>query len=156
PDGLRRQLRRLFTAENGPGLPREPQPDGRLRAALVPHIDYQRGGVSFAWGFKELFERTDASLFVIIGTSHYSPHRFTLTRKNFKTPLGVVPTDQQYIDRLVKHYGNGLFDDELCHLPEHSIELEVVFLQYLYEQRRDIRIVPLVVGSFADCVRYAT
>jgi AmmeMemoRadiSam system protein B len=79
-----------------------------------------------------------------------------LTRKHFKTPLGVVPTDQPYIDRLVQYYGDGLFDDELCHLPEHSIELEVVFLQYLYEQRRDIRIVPLVVGSFADCVRYAT
>jgi AmmeMemoRadiSam system protein B len=154
PDGLRRQLRHLFTAANGPGLPEEPRPDGRLRAALVPHIDYQRGGVSFAWGFKELFERSDASLFVIIGTSHYSAHRFTLTRKHFKTPLGIVPTDQQYIDRLVKHYGDGLFDDELCHLPEHSIELEVVFLRYLYETRRDIRMVPLVVGSFADCVRY--
>ena len=103
--------------------------------------------------FKEVFEKTDASLFVIIGTSHYSGHRFTLTRKNFQTPLGVMPTDQTYIDRLVSHYGSGLFDDEwLAHFPEHSIELEVVFLQYLYEERRDIRIVPLVVGSFQDAV----
>lgn len=153
PDTLRRQLRRLFTDARGPGLPGEPRPDGGLRAALLPHIDYARGGVSYAWGFKEVFERTDASLFVIIGTSHYSAHRFTLTRKHFKTPLGVVPTDQDYIDRLVAHYGDGLFDDEYqAHLPEHSIELEVVFLQYLYEKRRPIRIVPLVVGSFADCV----
>ncbi len=153
PERLRRQLGRLFTAPNGPGMPGPPKLDGRLRATLVPHIDYQRGGVSFAWGFKELFEQNDASLFVIIGTSHYSAHRFTLTRKHFKTPLGIAPTDQLYIDRLVKHYGEGLFDDELCHIPEHSIELEVVFLQYLYERQRDIRIVPLVVGSFADCVR---
>ena len=29
----------------------------------------------------------------------------------------------------------------------------MVFLQYLYEGRRDIRIVPLLVGSFQDCVR---
>lgn len=152
PTALRRQLRRLFTAPGGPGLPGDPRPDGRLRAALVPHIDYARGGVTYAWGFKELFERTDASLFVIVGTSHYSAHRFTLTRKNFKTPLGIVPTDQLYIDRLVAHYGDGLFDDELCHLPEHSIELEVVLLQYLYEGRRPIRIVPLVVGSFQDAV----
>src|SRR5262249_9446061 len=120
---------------------------------LVPHIDYARGGHTYAWGFKEICERTDAALFVIIGTSHYSGHRFTLTRKDFATPLGIARSDQDFIDRIVKHYGPGLFDDELmAHFPEHSIELEVVFLQYLYEERRDIRIVPLVVGSFQDCV----
>lgn len=153
PEALRRQLTGLFTDPRGPGLPEAKRPDGQLRAALIPHIDYQRGGVTFAWGFKEVVERTDASLFVIIGTSHHSYHRFTLTRKDFKTPLGIARTDQAYIDRLVAHYGKGLFDDELAHLPEWSIELEVVFLQYLYEGRRPFRIVPLVVGSFQDCVQ---
>jgi len=170
PEAIRRQLESLFTGPKGPGLTGEVarhsvaasatesratlarQARGELRAALIPHIDYHRGGHCYAWGFNEVFEQTDASLFVIIATSHYSAHRFTLTRKDFKTPLGVVTTDQTYIDRLVAHYGSGLFDDELAHLPEHSIELEVVFLQYLYEHRRPIRIVPLVVGSFQDCV----
>jgi AmmeMemoRadiSam system protein B len=148
---LRRQVADLFTRPSGPGLPRDRQPDGGLRAALVPHMDYGRGGVVYSWGFKEVFERTNASLFIIIGTSHYSSARFTVTRKNFKTPLGVMPTDQDYIDRLVRHYGDGLFDDQwLAHLPEHSIELEVVLLQWYYNQRRPIRIVPLVVGSFQD------
>lgn len=142
PERLRRQLARLFTCPGGPGLPGKKKSDGRLRAALIPH--------------KEVCERADASLFVIIGTSHYSPCRYTLTRKNFKTPLGVVPTDQAYIDRIVSHYGDGLFEDELAHLPEHSIELEVVFLQYLYEGKRPIRIVPLLVGPFEDCVVTAT
>ena len=124
-----------------------------MRAVLLPHIDYHRGGVTFAWGFKEIFEQTAASLFVIIGTSHYSNQRFTLTRKHFKTPLGIAHSDQHYIDRLVAHYGDGLFEDEIAHLPEHSIELEVVFLQFLYENRRPFRIVPLVVGSFQDAVQ---
>jgi AmmeMemoRadiSam system protein B len=153
PVALRRQLDRLFTARKGPGKPGPPRPDASLRAALVPHIDYPRGGHTYAWGFKEVVERTPASLFVIVGTSHYSGNRFTLTRKHFKTPLGVTPTDRDYVERLVHHYGTGLFDDELmAHLPEHSIELEVVFLQYLYQGVRPIRIVPLVVGSFGDCV----
>lgn len=152
PDALRRLLEQQFTGPKGPGLPRPRTPDGQLRAALVPHIDYARGGWTFAWGFKEVVERTEASLFVIIGTSHYSAQRYILTRKDFQTPLGIVPTDQDYIDRLVRHYGDGLFDDELAHLPEHSIELEVVFLQYLYENRRPIRIVPLLVGPFHDAV----
>jgi AmmeMemoRadiSam system protein B len=150
PEALRRQLRKLFT--NGAGLPSEPRPDSRLRAVLAPHIDYGRGGLTYTYAFKELYERCEASLFVIIGTSHYSGHRFTLTRKHFQTPLGIAQTDGKYIDSLVAHYGDGLFDDPLAHEPEHSIELEVVFLQYLYQKIRDIRIVPLVVGSFADCV----
>jgi AmmeMemoRadiSam system protein B len=153
PADLRRQLKRLFTRPNGPGLPRDLRPDGKLRAALLPHIDYARGGSTYAWGFKEVAERSDASLFLIVGTSHLSAHRYTLTRKSFQTPLGVTPTDPDFIDRLVGHYGDGLFDDEWqAHLPEWSIELEVVFLQYLYEGKRPIRIVPLVVGSFHDSV----
>lgn len=169
PDELRRKLTGCFTGEGGPGPPKTagsrqqaagsngkasslPAAGCRLRALLAPHIDYLRGGVSYAWGFKELAERTDASLFVIVGTSHYSAERFTLTRQNFKTPLGVVETDQKFVDRMVEHYGNGLFNDPFAHVPEHSIELEVVFLQYLFESVRPIRIVPLVCGSFQDCV----
>lgn len=154
PRELRRQIRDLFNDRESSGLPDpKSRPNGRLRAVLAPHIDYGRGGRSYTWAFRELIEQTTASLFVIIGTSHYSRHRFTLTRKHFKTPLGVVPTDQDYIDRLENHYGAGLFADELqAHLPEHSIELEVVLLQYLMEGIRPIRIVPLVVGSFHDVV----
>jgi AmmeMemoRadiSam system protein B len=152
PDALRQLLRDQFTGPKGPGLPADRTPDGTLHAALIPHIDYQRGGQTFAWAFREIAERSDASLFVIIGTSHYSAARFSLTRQDFKTPLGIAPTDQQYIDRLVAHYGDGFFDDPLAHVPEHSIELEVVFLQYLYEGKRSFRIVPLLVGSFHDCV----
>ncbi len=151
---LREQLRELFTAPGGPGLPNPGSRlnEGRLQGVLVPHIDYARGGITYGWGFKELIERTDASLFVIIGTSHYSLNRFSLTRKNFISPFGKIPTDQSYIDQLVLHYGDGLFDDPYAHLPEHSIELEAVMLQYLLEGIRPFRIVPLLVGSFSDCV----
>lgn len=153
PQALRQQLEHLFTGPGGSGLPRDLAADGRLRAALLPHIDYYRGGATYTWGFKEIVEHSDASLFVIIATSHYSTHRFILTRKHFQTPLGVMTTDQAYVDRIVAHYGDGLFDDEAAHLPEHSIELEVVLLQYLYEKRRPVRIVPLLVGPFQDCVQ---
>jgi AmmeMemoRadiSam system protein B len=152
PKALRRQLKRLFTGPGASGLPGAARPDDGLRAALVPHIDYARGGKTYSWAFKEVVERSPASLFVIVGTAHYSGHRFTLTRQHFQTPLGIVPTDQVYVDRLVKEYGDGLFDDALAHLPEHSIELEVVLLQYLLEGKRPFRIVPLLVGSFHDAI----
>src|SRR5207245_2989641 len=107
PEQLRRQLTGFFSGEGGPGLPAgsrqqaadsngkvsSPAVAGRLRALLAPHIDYVRGGVSYAWGCKELAERTDASLFVIVGTSHYSGQRVRLTRHTFKPQIGVVGQD---------------------------------------------------------------
>src|SRR5207249_3374980 len=49
PAKLRAQLSKLFTAPGGPGMPSErpdlARPSGRLRAALLPHIDYGRGNV---------------------------------------------------------------------------------------------------------------
>lgn len=158
PKRLRKQLKTLFTAKGGPGLPDSSAalPHRRLRAALLPHMDYTRGNVTYGWGFKELVENTDATVFVIVATSHYSGERFTLTRQHFETPLGVVESDPTYIDRIAAEYGDGLFDDHFAHIPEHSIELEVVLLQYLLEGKRPFRIVPLLVGSFGDCVEGAT
>jgi AmmeMemoRadiSam system protein B len=157
PEKARKQLRRLFTATGGPGLPGEPgcrvTTDGALRAVLLPHMDYARGGITYGWGLKELVERTDASLFVIVATSHYSGKRFTLTRQNFTSPFGRVETDQAHIDRIVARYGGGLFDDPYAHAAEHSVELEVVGMQFAFGDRRPFRIVPLLVGSFFDCVK---
>jgi AmmeMemoRadiSam system protein B len=156
PEKASKQLKRLFTAGGGPGLPGDPgcriEKDGAVQAVLLPHMDYQRGGVTYGWGLKELVERTDASLFVIVATSHSSGKRFTLTRQNFTSPFGKVETDQAHIDRIVSHYGIGLFDDPYAHVAEHSIELEVVGMQYAFANKRPFRIVPLLVGSFFDCV----
>jgi AmmeMemoRadiSam system protein B len=123
-----------------------------LRALLVPHIDFGRGHLTYAWGYRDLPQLTEASLYVIVGTSHYSGERYTLTRQDFRTPLGVAPVDQKFVDHIVEHFGDGLFEDPVAHIPEHSIELEVVWLQYLFGDVRPIRIVPLLVGSFHDCI----
>jgi MEMO1 family protein len=156
PEKAAKQLKRLFTAPGGPGVPGEPGcrlgSEKPVRAVLLPHMDYARGGITYGWGFKELVERTDARLFVIIATSHSSPKRFTLTRQNFVSPFGRVVTDQKYIDRIVANYGDGLFDDPFAHAGEHSIELEVVGMQYAFGEQ-PFRIVPLLVGSFFDCVK---
>lgn len=151
---LRQQLAELFQGADGPGLPTRapPNANGSLRALLIPHMDYARGGSVYGHGFRELFDRTSARLFVIIATSHYSRSRFTLTRQDFLTPLGRAVTDGDYIDRIATVYGDEAFADPFAHFPEHSIELEVVLLQYLYERHRPFRIVPLLVGSFGDSV----
>ena len=60
------------------------------------------------------------------------------------------PTDRSYVDRISALAGREYFDDELSHRTEHSIEFQVVFLQYLLGGRREFSIVPILVGSFHD------
>ncbi len=150
---LRAQLEQFFVGVDGAGLPAQndgAQPNG-FRGILSPHIDFQRGGQVYSWSYKELVEHSHADTFVVLGVAHqYCRRRFALTCKDFETPLGVVATDRSYVDQITSLAGRDLFEDELSHRTEHSIEFQVVFLQYVLGGRRDFRIVPILVGSFHD------
>jgi len=160
PKPLREQLASLFTHPQGPGEPGEPAGDRtrRLCGVLSPHIDLHRGGPAFAWAYKHLLQHSVAERFVIFGTAH-NPMKnlFSVSRKHFQTPLGTVETDQELIDRLADEFasaaglGSGcLFEDELAHRHEHSIEFQALFLQHLFGSR--IKIVPVLTGSFHQYV----
>ena len=62
--------------------------NGQLKGIISPHIDFNRGGVSYAIAYRELIEQADADTFVIFGTSHYARNSnpFILTKKTFSTP----------------------------------------------------------------------
>ena len=151
-DELTDQLEGFFTAPGGPGpVSDEVETDGRLTAAVAPHIDYARGGVCYAYTYKALRESSRACCFVILGTCHQPINQpFCLTRKAFETPLGVVPTDGAFIDSLQGRVDYDLFEDEFIHRSEHTIELQAVFLQHITAGRRPFRIVPILVGSFHE------
>ncbi len=155
---LRAQLEQFFVDADGAGIPApETHESGELRGVLSPHIDFHRGGPVYTWAYRELVERSNADTFVILGVAHqYCRRRFALTCKDFETPLGVVPTDRSYVDRIASLAGRDLFDDELSHRTEHSIEFQVVFLQYVLGSRRDFSIVPILVGSFHDLMEKGT
>jgi AmmeMemoRadiSam system protein B len=162
PAALTRQLAALFTHANGPGA--LPEPNGKcgtgLRGVISPHIDLHRGGPAFAWAYKQLIEQSDAELFVLFGTAH-NPMRnlFALTKKDFATPLGIVETDRKFVARLASRFTGdprvkdiNLYADELAHRHEHSLEFQVVFLQYLLGSSRPFKIVPVLTGSFHEFV----
>jgi MEMO1 family protein len=153
---LRAQLEQFFVDASGSGPPREQgsRPAAAFRGVLSPHIDFQRGGPVYTWSYKELVENSQANTFVVLGVAHqYCRRRFALTLKDFETPLGVVPTDRSYVDRIAALAGRDLFEDELSHRAEHSIEFQVVFLQYVLGGKRDFTIVPILVGSFQDLMQ---
>ena len=149
---LRAQLAGSSPTRGGRPARRRPRADGRdAPGDPQPAHRLPRGGPVYTWAYKELVEDSDADTFVILGVAHqYCRNRFALTRKDFETPLGLARTDRAYVDRLAALAGGDLFDDELAHRTEHSIEFQVVFLQYLLGGRRDFSIVPILVGSFHD------
>lgn len=152
---LRTQLASFFVHPDGAGVSRAPRRQDRaatrLRGVLSPHIDFARGGPVYSWAYRELVESSDADVFVVLGVAHQPcSRRFVLTRKHFETPLGVLPTDVEYVDRIASIAGEHLFDDELAHRTEHSVEFQTVFLKSMFQGRRDIEVVPILVGSFYD------
>ena len=154
-------LDRYFRSQGGAGPPALTGPNReegrrtaapRLRAVVSPHIDFNRGGTTYSWAYKQLVEESDAEVFVILGVAHqYCPSRFILTRKDFATPLGVVRTDRGFVDRLAEATGGDPFADELTHRSEHSIEFQAVLLKHVLGDR-PFTIVPILVGSFHDFV----
>ena len=67
PTALGRQIDSMYTLPGGPGLPSRFEPNRPTpRLVLSPHIDYRRGKHSFTWGFKEIAERSTATIYVII------------------------------------------------------------------------------------------
>ena len=147
---LRAMLDGFFTPPDGPGaIDGASATAPEVRGVIAPHIDYHRGGPAYAWAYRELAERSQADLFVIFGTCHAGmEHPFALTRKDFASPLGAVPVDREFVEALANRARQDCFGSELAHRVEHSIELQAVFLRYLFADRRDVRIVP-VLASFA-------
>lgn len=153
PAELRRRLQECFTAESGAGLPQQRAAHHRLKGIIAPHIDLRVGGSCYSWAYKELAEHSTAQTFVILGTSHYgADDLFVPTRKDYETPLGVLQTDQVFLDRLEENYGGSLAAVDLAHRIEHSIEFQVIFLQYLFSPHRPITIVPILCTSFHEMV----
>jgi AmmeMemoRadiSam system protein B len=136
-------------------LSRADTEDGRgetMRGAIAPHIDFVRGEQAYASIYHRIRQEVDASLFVILGVVHAGTDRiYTATEKHFETPLGRLRTDRETLEALVKRYPGDLFEDEVAHRGEHSIEFQAVFLQHLFGDR-NIRILPILCGSFQPFV----
>jgi len=119
--------------------------EGKPIALIVPHAGYEYSGLVAAHAYKQL-EGADYDVFVIIGNNHYDPE-FDLVsvyaEGAFETPLGRLPIDSDLAKALIASEERIVFDP-LVHAKEHSIEVELPFLQRLYGEPK---IVPIIVGA---------
>ncbi len=150
PGELREFIESLFALPEGPGAaPPITEAGEPARAAIVPHIDFHRGGHCYARGYHRLAQFTKPGVVIIFGVAHASPPApFVLTRKNFETPLGTLNTDTAIVDRLAQAATWDPYEFETVHRTEHSIEFQAVFLAYLYGT--DVRIVPILCAPISD------
>jgi MEMO1 family protein len=118
---------------------------GDLVGLIAPHAGYMYSGDVAAESFACITPsaKTFARV-LLIGPPHYVPVRgfAAPSARAFATPLGEVPVDGAVISSL-QESGLVAIDDE-PHAPEHSLEVELPFLQAVL---RDFTIVPLLVGS---------
>jgi len=124
-----------------------------LRGLVSPHIDFTRGGTSYAVAYREIINKTNADTYLIFGTTHYAQNDnpFILTRKPFSTPLGTIDTDTAFLDRIEDKCKWDLYEGEIFHRTEHSIEFQVVFLQHILKEK-NFKIIPVLCNSFHQFV----
>ena len=112
---------------------------------VCPHAGYIYSGPVAGHSYKALSSRVDGEITVVIlGPNHTGLGSGISTMKGiWRTPLGDVKTDDEFVDRLWR--ACDILDlDESAHLREHSIEVQLPFLQHLSMLHSiDFKIVPI-------------
>ncbi|MCD6557470.1 MAG: AmmeMemoRadiSam system protein B [Candidatus Aenigmarchaeota archaeon] len=113
-----------------------------VKAVIVPHAGYIYSG-SVTAKTMLVAEKAIKSPVVIIGPNHTGlGYPVALSKQTWITPLGEIKTDTETIQKLCENFTIRV--DETAHSREHSIEVELPFLQYLAKKRSiDLRIVPV-------------
>lgn len=138
---LEEQIGWCYRHELGPGT--IPQVNSRglrqLVAMVVPHAGYYYSGPIAAHAYKGLAEDGILDTAVILGPNHtgYGDPVSLWAEGSWSTPLGEVEVDKKLAQRLL---GDVIKADETAHIHEHSIEVQLPWLQHLY---RKVRIVPV-------------
>ncbi|MFQ6051895.1 MAG: AmmeMemoRadiSam system protein B [Candidatus Hydrothermarchaeota archaeon] len=114
----------------GPGKIPEIGKDRRIVGAVVPHAGYMYSGPVAAFAYYEIGSDGKPETFVIIGPNHRGMGPgIALSSESWETPLGRVNTDEEFVEDL-SSLGFDVDDD--AHMYEHSLEVQLPFLQELY------------------------
>lgn len=137
---LESQLQKLFYAAKPANL------KGRVQTLIVPHAGYVYSGVVAASAYKSIPVDTPYKNIFIIASSHREQFNgvSVYSAGNYLTPLGEVKVNQEIANTLIRDHKN-IFYYEKAHDREHSIEVQIPYLQYHFKEVPPI--VPLVMGS---------
>jgi len=141
PESLRQTMQRYMDGSGDRGA------DG-VFAIAAPHVSPEGGWQSYRAAYRLLGPEHRGRTFIILATSHYGePETFGLTRKRFVTPLGEATTDETLVNWLAERGGDAVRMEDYCHSFEHTVELQLIFLQH--QLGPDVRILPILCGPYA-------
>jgi AmmeMemoRadiSam system protein B len=123
------------------GDPAGPPP----KAIIAPHAGFIYSGPIAATAYARLRPGRDTlRRVVLMGPSHRVPfHGLAVTSAEaYVTPLGSIPVDREAVDRLLALPDVGILD--AAHVPEHSLEVHLPFLQLVLDR---FTLVPIVAGQ---------
>ncbi len=116
-----------------------------LKGAICPHAGYIYSGATASYSYYEL-SKHEPRTFVIIGPNHTGMRTETISIAHnirWQTPLGNVATDRDAALKLLEAVKKD--PDYTAHINEHSIEVQLPFLQQLYGDK--LKIVPIVISD---------
>lgn len=144
-DRLNKQLIECFESEKGPGTLPINKRKGFVLGAVVPHASYLFSGPCAAWSYKEIAESEFPDLFIIIGPNHSGLGRTSTILDDWETPFGVIKADKEFGKKLISN--SCIVEDSLAHLHEHSIEVQLPFLQFVSKDYlKKLRFIPITIG----------
>lgn len=129
-----------------------------VRALIVPHAGYAFSGPVAATAYRLLQNQERPGRLVLVGPSHFVgfPGMATAGAEGFATPLGVVPVDAELTSTAENQA--AVAPNASAHAREHSVEVQLPFLQVLFGQ---IPVLALLTGivapaTVADTLRALT
>ncbi len=125
-----------------------PSKEEEIFGIIVPHAGYIFSGQVAAYAYKYLSQyKIENPIIILIGQSHHyhlkKPVLF-YNKGKFLTPLGEVKIEENFVEELLKEKEYFEIFPQ-AHIPEHSLEVQLPFLQYIY---KEFTIVPILVSSY--------
>lgn len=116
-------------------------------AGVVPHAGYVYSGKTACHTFDVLAKKGLPDTFIILGPNHTGrgTRIDVCSYDKWETPLGLVDVDSEFIEELMNIDSNVYVDND-AHANEHSIEVELPFIQYMCKEH-DFKIVPIVISQ---------
>ncbi|QOJ78355.1 AmmeMemoRadiSam system protein B [Infirmifilum lucidum] len=143
-EALRDAITKTFLHVLGPGKlpPQPPSFTGNLIGVVSPHAGYIYSGHVAAHGYLALAEAGKPEVVVVLGPNHHALGAPVAFDENevWTTPLGDVELDVELEKEMASREPLLRFD-LAAHMYEHSIEVQVPFLQFIFGS--DFKLIPI-------------
>lgn len=147
-DKLDKEIKECFISKLGPGDFPVQRKNKKIFGIIAPHAGYKFSGPCASWAYKELAESKFPKTYIILGPNHtglgaeFSTYLFA----DWETPFGAVKVDAELGKKLIKKF--PLINEAEAHLEEHSIEVQLPFLQYVNKDKlNEIKFIPICIKS---------